>query len=218
MSRGELDALERQFKARDPDARLMLQVRDDVPGAFEAVVARYQDRLVGVLFHVVGDFEEAEDLSQDVFLRVYRTRKAYRPRAKFSTWLFTIANNLAINHARGKARKPLKTVGPVVESGGSMDEAPVLSVPSREGTASAQMRKVELSEAVHEALRGLNEDQKMAVLLSKFEGMSYAEIGAVMSRSTAAIKSLLSRARNQLREQLEPCLALESPPTRSAGE
>jgi len=217
VSRAELDALERQFTARDPDARLMLQIRDDVPGAFEAMVARYQDRLVGVLYHIVGNFEEAEDLSQDVFLRVYRTRKAYRPRAKFSTWLFTIANNLAINHARGKGRKPLKTVGSDAGADGSVDEAPVLNVASREGTASAQMRKVELSEIVREALQGLNEDQKMAVLLSKFEEMSYAEIGAVMNRSPAAIKSLLSRARNQLRERLEPYLALESPPTRGAG-
>ena len=224
MSQGELDALERQFAARDPDARLMLQIRDDVPGAFEAMVARYQDRLVGVLFHIVGDFEEAEDLSQDVFLRVYKTRKSYRPRAKFSTWLFTIANNLAINHARSKGRKPLKTVGAESSADGSVAESPVLSVPSREGTASAQMRKVELSEIVHGALQGLGEDQKMAVLLSKFEEMSYAEIGAVMNRSPAAVKSLLSRARNQLREQLEPYLTLESPPppppppTRSAGD
>lgn len=216
MSRGELDALERQFAARDPDARLMLQIRDDVPGAFEAMVSRYQDRLVGVLFHIVGDFEEAEDLSQDVFLRIYRTRKTYRPRAKFSTWLFTIANNLASNHARSKGRKPVKTMGGGGED--SMAESPALNVPAREGTASAQMRRVELSEVVREALQGLGEDQKMAVLLSKFEEMSYAEIGAVMNRSPAAIKSLLSRARNQLRERLEPYLALESPPARGARE
>lgn len=216
VSHGELDALERQFAARDPDARLMLQIRDDVPGAFEAMVSRYQDRLVGVLFHIVGDFEEAEDLSQDVFLRIYKTRKAYRPRAKFSTWLFTIANNVASNHARSKGRKPVKTLG--AGDDGSRAESPVLSVPSREGTASAQMRRVELSEIVREALQGLGEDQKMAVLLSKFEEMSYAEIGAVMNRSPDAVKSLLSRARNQLRERLEPYLTLESPPTRSAGE
>ena len=102
MSQVALDALERQLKARDPDVRLMLQVRDDVPGAFEVLVQRYQDRLVGILFHLVGNREEAEDLSQDTFLRIYKARKGYRPRAKFSTWLFTIANNLALNHLRGK--------------------------------------------------------------------------------------------------------------------
>src|SRR3954470_18555820 len=91
VSRGELDALERQLESRDPDVRLMLQVRDDVPGAFEVLVQRYQNRLVGILFHLVGSREEAEDLSQDTFLRIYKARKGYCPRAKFSTWLFTIA-------------------------------------------------------------------------------------------------------------------------------
>lgn len=76
MSHGELDVLERQLEARDPDVRLMLQVRDDTPGAFEALVQRYQDRLVGILYHLVGSLEEAEDLSQDVFLRIYKAPRA----------------------------------------------------------------------------------------------------------------------------------------------
>src|SRR6516164_9062596 len=91
---------------RDPDIRLMLRVRDDEPGAFEQLVAQYQHRLVGVMNHVVGNAEEAEDLAQEVFLRVYRARQKYRPRSKFSTWLFTIANNLALNCLRSRQRKP----------------------------------------------------------------------------------------------------------------
>src|SRR3954470_14479947 len=101
------ETLEQQLEARDPDVRLMLQVRDDVQGAFEVLVERYQHRLVGVLVHLIGRVEEAEDLTQDVFLRIYRARKGYRPRAKFSTWLFTIANNLASNHLRSKGRSPI---------------------------------------------------------------------------------------------------------------
>src|SRR5260370_26732972 len=101
------EALEQQLEAKDPDVRLMLQVRDDVQGAFEALVERYQHRLLGVMVHLVGRVEEAEDLTQEVFLRIYRARKGYRPRAKFSTWLFTIANNLALNHLRGKRRHPM---------------------------------------------------------------------------------------------------------------
>ena len=100
------ETLEQQLEARDPDIRLMLQVRDDVSGAFEVLVNRYQHRLLGVMVHLVGRVEEAEDLTQEVFLRIYRARKGYRPRAKFSTWLFTIANNLALNHLRGKGRNP----------------------------------------------------------------------------------------------------------------
>src|SRR5438270_14043910 len=105
------DALEQQLEAKDPDVRLMLQVRDDVQGAFETLVERYQHRLLGVMVHLVGRLEEAEDLTQEVFLRVYRARKGYRPRAKFSTWLFTIANNLALNHLRGKGRNPTVALG-----------------------------------------------------------------------------------------------------------
>lgn len=217
MSRGELDALERQLESRDPDVRLMLQIRDDAPGAFEVMVSRYQDRLVGVLYHIVGNLDEAEDLSQDVFLRVYKARKGYRPKAKFSTWLFTIANNLAMNHARSKGRSPT-AVAAGAGGDGSRAETPLgHALPSREATASAQMRKVELSEVVRDALAVLNEDQKMAVLLNKFEEMSYAEIGAVMNRSPAAVKSLLARARNELRERLEPYLALDAPPGRGEG-
>jgi RNA polymerase sigma-70 factor, ECF subfamily len=91
-----IEALEQQLEARDFDVRLMLQVRDDVQEAFEVLVTRYQHRLMGVLVHLVGRVEEAEDLTQEVFLRIYRARKGYKPRAKFSTWLFTIANNLAL--------------------------------------------------------------------------------------------------------------------------
>ena len=75
------------------------------------LVERYQNRLVGILFHLVGNRDEAEDLCQEVFLRIYKARKGYRPRAKFSTWLFTIANNLALNHLRSKGRNPSVPLG-----------------------------------------------------------------------------------------------------------
>ena len=96
-----------QLALRDPDIRLMLRVRDNEAGAFEELVELYQHRLVAVLHHLVGNAEEAEDLAQEVFLRVYRARHKYRPRAKFSTWLFTITNNLALNHLRARSRKPV---------------------------------------------------------------------------------------------------------------
>ncbi len=200
-------ALEQQLEAKDPDVRLMLQVRDDVQGAFETLVERYQHRLLGVMVHLVRRVEEAEDLTQEVFLRIYRARKGYRPRAKFSTWLFTIANNLAMNHLRGKGRNPTVSMGMGAEGTGSQ---PLLTAGeralARDGTPSSQMRQVELSEVVREALDQLGEDQKLAVLLNKFEEMSYAEIAEVMGRSEAAVKSLLARARNHLREHLEPYL------------
>jgi RNA polymerase sigma-70 factor, ECF subfamily len=200
----EIQGLEQQLEARDPDVRLMLQVRNDVPGAFESLVDHYQNRLVGIFFHMVGNREEAEDLCQEVFLRIYRSRKGYRPRAKFSTWLFTIANNLALNHLRRKGRNVSLPLGGAT---GSQPISPVAQhLVGREGTPSSQVRQAELSDLVRDALATLGEDQKMAVLLNKFEEMSYAEIADVMGRSPAAVKSLLARARNELREQLEPYL------------
>src|SRR6476646_7038239 len=104
MPIGQTSAL---MALRDPDIRLMLLVRDDDAVAFGELVERFQNRLVAVMHHLVGNADEAEDLAQEVFLRVYRTRKKYRPRAKFSTWLFTIANNLAMNVLRDRKRRPV---------------------------------------------------------------------------------------------------------------
>ena len=194
----------------------MLQVRNDTASAFEALMERYQNRLVGVLYHLVGSLEEAEDLTQDTFLRIYKSRKGYRPRAKFSTWLFTIANHLALNHMRRQNRRPAVTLGR--GSDGALDIAPTgRKLGSRETTASSQVRKIELSEVVQDALRTLGDDQRLAVLLNKFEGMSYGEIGEIMNRSPAAVKSLLARARNELREQLSPYMTLGDRTPRADG-
>src|SRR5262245_51673671 len=97
---------------RDPDIRLMLRVRLDDPDAFAEIVERYQHRVVGIMHHLLGNREEAEDLAQEVFLRIYRNRLKYTPTAKFSTWLFTIANNLALNVMRSRQRKPTVPLPP----------------------------------------------------------------------------------------------------------
>lgn len=197
--------LERQLAARDPDVRLMLQVRDNVQGAFEVLVRRFQDRLIVVLTHLVGNPADAEDLAQETFLRVYRARKGYRPQAKFSTWLFTIANNLALNHKRTRARRPSGSLDIGTDSRPNLSAADRVASPI--DTASGQLRRDELEHIVRDAIGTLGDDQRLAVLLNKFEEMSYAEIATVMNRSEAAVKSLLARARMELRSQLEPYLS-----------
>jgi RNA polymerase sigma-70 factor (ECF subfamily) len=190
--------------ALDPDVRLMLEVRDDSAAAFEELVARYQGRLVTVLKHQVGSRELAEDLAQDVFLRMYRARKSYEPGAKFAAWLFTIANHVAANALRTRSRRHEVTLR-------SSDSGPLGPRPldrmlqaSSGQMPARQLAKVEMRDIVRMALETLNERQRMAVLLSKFEGMSYAEIAVVMEISSQAVKSLLSRARENLREVLQP--------------
>jgi RNA polymerase sigma-70 factor (ECF subfamily) len=191
-----------QMALRDPDIRLMLRVRDDDTAAFPELVKLYQHRLVGVMNHLLGSAEEAEDLAQEVFLRVYRTRKKYTPKAKFSTWLFTIANNLALNALRNRQRKPAVPLD-VNESGPLGPRPAEQLVQNRDASASTCLQHAELAARIRLALDKLNERQKMAVVLNKFEDMGYADIGEVMGLTTKAVKSLLSRARARLREELQ---------------
>ena len=199
--------------ALDPDVRLMLAVRDDSAAAFEELVARYQGRLLTVLRHLVGGREQAEDLAQEVFLRVYRARKSYQPGAKFATWLYTIANHVAANALRSQSRRHEVTLQ-ARDSGrlGAQPLAKMLQASSGQMPA-RQLDKVEMREIVRMSLDALNERQRLAILLSKFEGMSYAEIAEVMEISPEAIKSLLSRARENLREVLQPYIEYGARPT-----
>ena len=202
-----------QLCLRDPDVRLMIGVRDDQPGAFEELVEAYQQRLVGVMHHLVGNAEEAEDLAQEVFLRVYRARKKYRARCKFSTWLFTIANNLALNALRSRQRKPVVPLN--LRDSGPLGPRPAEQlVRDRAAQPAQHVQQRELAGIVQLALAGLNERQRMAVVLNKFEDMSYEEIAEVMRLTPKAVKSLLSRARSNLRDALAPYIYMdgEAPP------
>jgi RNA polymerase sigma-70 factor (ECF subfamily) len=186
---------------RDPDIRLMLRVREDDEQAFAELVERYQHRLVAVLYHLLRRKDEAEDLAQEVFLRVYRARREYHPQAKFSTWLFTIANNLALNALRRRQRKPM--VNLEVHESGPLGPRPQENlVYDRHAGPEGRLDHQELAAVIQQALDQLNERQRMAVVLNKFEDMSYQEIADVMRMSAKAVKSLLSRARTQLRELL----------------
>ena len=204
-----------QMALRDPDIRLMLRVRDaDDRAAFAELVGRFQHRLVSVLRHVVGDAAEAEDLAQEAFLRVYRTRANYHPTAKFATWLFAVAHNLALNAVRDRKRRPV--LNPTTPDGGSA-EVPAAGRP--DDAPSHHLRQLELAAAVRRALDTLNERQRVAVVLSKFEDMPYAEIGAVMGMSEKAVKSLLARARVQLRDALKGYMGVNGGgPAAPAGE
>lgn len=197
-----------QLALRDPDIRLMLRVRDDDAQAFGDLVELYQHRLVTVMHHLVGNNEEAEDLAQEVFLRVYRGRKKYHPKAKFSTWLFTIANNLALNVLRTRQRRP--TIPLNVRDSGPLGPRPAEQLVHDRGDQPHQrMQKQELTDVVQQALDTLNERQRVAVVLNKFEDMNYADIAEVMGLTSKAVKSLLSRARENLRLALQSYIKMD---------
>lgn len=200
------------YALHDPDVRLMLQVRNGDAAAFEELVLRYQNRLVSVLEQLVRKRELAEDLAQEVFLRVYRARGTYKPDAKFCTWLFTIANNVAKNANRSLSRRREVSVTsrPGDERPGKLEQMAQAAsgfMPAR------RMDKVERAEVVHQAIQSLDERQRLALMLSKFEGLSYLDIAATMNLSVEATKSLLFRAREKLRERLEPYMTEGIRPT-----
>lgn len=180
----------------------MLRVQDGDAAAFEELVSRYQNRLLGILEHLVGRRDLAEDLAQEVFLRVYRARFRYLPNAKFSTWLFTIANNLASNARRSLARRREVHVEQRNTDGLTGDALAQLALAASGQMPNRQLDSIETRGVVQLAIQGLNERQRMAVLLAKFEGMSYVDIAEVMQLSPQAVKSLLSRARGSLRDIL----------------
>ena len=191
---------------RDPDVQRMLRVRDDDEAAFVEIVEAYQNRLIGIFTHVLHDSAAAEDLAQEAFLRVYRARHRYQPTAKFATWLFRIANNLASNRQRSVSRR--KEVSLKGTDSGVLGNRPQeeLAMEKSGLMPGRQLDKQEMREVVRRSLDTLNDRQRMAVLLNKFEHMSYADIAASMELSVQAVKSLLTRARENLRLQLEPYL------------
>jgi RNA polymerase sigma-70 factor (ECF subfamily) len=157
---------------------------------------------------MVGSREEAEDLAQEAFLRVYKSRKNYHPKAKFSTWLFTIANNLALNSIRSKKRRP--QVSYLTSESGQQQQVGIdQRLPEKQSQPEIHLHNVELADVIAKALDGLNERQRMAVVLNKYEDMNYADIAVVMGLTPKAVKSLLSRARVNLREVLKKYIYMD---------
>ena len=194
-------SLRNQYLA-DPDVQLMLRVSTGDHSAFEELVLRYQDRLVGFFFHLFHDRPVAEDLAQETFLRIFRSRERYEPTARFSTWLFRIAHNLASNQKRGLSRPREISLASNSDAHDLQPNEKILAeksalMPTR------QLDSLEMRDVVRMAIEELSERQRTAVVLHKFEEMSYEEIGDVMGLGTVAVKSLLSRARIRLKEVLE---------------
>ncbi len=195
-----------RYTNADPDVRLMLRVRDDDAGAFETLVRNYQSRVERLMRQIAPDASAAEDLTQDVFLRIFRSRKRYEPGAKFSTWLFTIAGNVARNAHRSASRRHeyAETDSPHLANGDASGLYGVTQL-AVERSALMPARRMEADEQiarVQAAVERLPERQRVAMVLSRFEHLSYQEIADSMGLTTKAVKSLLSRARVSLRDAL----------------
>jgi RNA polymerase sigma-70 factor (ECF subfamily) len=179
------------------DAEVMLRVKAGDESAFEYLVQKYRRSMVGFMYRMSHNAAAAEDLAQEVFLRVYRSRSGYEASAKFTTWLYRIATNLAVNHARDtRNERPEKMASldePDEETGSTMDVA------DGSPTAEETILRRERMSAIRAKVQALPERQRVAVLMHKYQQMDYKQISEVLKLSESATKSLLFRAYETLR-------------------
>jgi RNA polymerase sigma-70 factor, ECF subfamily len=195
-----IDPDPRDVPGADPDAERMLRFQRGDEQAFAALVKSHQGRVVSLAYRYLGSAHDAEDVAQEVFLRVYRAKETYEPAAKFSTWLYRIAANASLNHLRGrKARRRVATAMP------SPEAAPE---PADENAPAPgeRLEKEELARVLRRIVDELPERQRMAIVLNKYDGLSYEEVAAALEMSVMAVKSLLTRARVNVKERLLPYL------------
>jgi len=191
-----LDKLDMSVIAAGPDAELMLRVKAGDEGSFADLLSRHRDPVVSFLYRMVQNAAIAEELAQDVFLRVYRARASYEPSAKFTTWLYRIATNLALNHIRdGRMQKQTAAIDDPESDVGRELRAP-------EATVEEQLVAQSLGWEVRQAVLALPDKQRAAVLLHKYQDLDYRQIAAALGCSESAVKSLLFRAYEALRERL----------------
>ena len=181
------------------DAEVMLRAKTGDDSAFNYLVEKFRRPMVHFMYRMCHNQGTAEELAQEVFLRVYRSRESYSAEAKFTTWLYRIATNLAMNHARDtkQERRTASLDEPDEESGLKIDVA------DNRATVDQEMLRRERLAAIRRHVEELPERQRMAVIMHKYQDMDYREIGAVLKLSESATKSLLFRAYETLREKLK---------------
>ena len=180
----------------DSDFALMERIGAGDHTAFRQLVERHQHAVIGTVAKMLGNASESEDIAQQVFLRIWRHAKRYRPEAKFTTYLFTITRNLVFNETRRKSRKK------EVSSDEREENSHQLIAANPDRQPDAEILQAELQGAVDAAIAALPETQRLAVVLRRYEQLSYEEIAGVLDLSVSAVKSLLFRARTTLRETL----------------
>ena len=185
----------------DPDAVLMLRVKRGDRAAFADLVEKYKQPVMNFVFRSLRDEIEAEDVAQNVFLQVYKSRDRYKQTAKFSTWLFTIARNLCLNELRRRTRHPAESIEETHAE--HEDQAQRQYEDKTQPAPPETLLQSELAQKVEEALAELPENQRTAILLCRQEDLSYEEIAEILDCSLSATKSLIHRGRETLKEKLK---------------
>jgi RNA polymerase sigma-70 factor (ECF subfamily) len=188
----------------DPDAALMLRVKQGDSAAFTELVEKYKQPVMNLVYRILRDATESEDMAQNVFVQVYKSAHRYEISAKFSTWLFTIARNLCLNELRRRSRHPAESLDAVRPDDG---DQPLRQFEDKKNfTPPESLLQNELAQKIEAALAGLPENQRTAILLCRKNELSYEEISKVLDCSLPATKSMIHRGRETLKEKLKPYL------------
>jgi RNA polymerase sigma-70 factor (ECF subfamily) len=188
----------------DPDAALMLRVKQGDGDAFAQLADKYKQPVMNLVYRMLRDATEAEDVAQAVFIQVYKSAHRYQVASKFSTWLFTIARNLCLNEIRRRSRHPAESIdAPRSEQ----EDQPTQQYEDKSNLgAGERLLAGELEAKIQEALNSLPENQRTAILLCRQEDLSYEEISKIIGCSVSATKSLIFRGRETLKDRLKPYL------------
>jgi RNA polymerase sigma-70 factor, ECF subfamily len=187
--------------AQDADSSAMRRLREGKDLALNEIMERWQRRVTSYLLRFTGNETVATDLAQETFVRVYQARERYRPTAKFSTWLFAIASNLAREHLRWLRRHPTASLNEVSESTSERPLSETVAADGLNPSESADSR--EQTRAVREAIMSLPNDLREAIVLFEYEDMSHEQISRITGSSKKAVETRLYRARGILRERLK---------------
>ncbi len=199
-----LVTLSRMPVTSDPDAALMLRVKRGDRAAFTELVEKWKQPVMNFIFSTLRDETEAEDVAQNTFVQVWKSRARYERTAKFSTWLFTIARNLCLNEIRRRSRHPAESLE---ETHGETDDQPSRQFEDKNiRLATENVLHGELAKKIEEALAELPENQRTAILLCRRDEVSYEEIAEILGCSLSATKSIIHRGREALKEKLKPYL------------
>ena len=187
------------------DIELMLAVQGGDEEAFSELVERHRNKVVTLAHRYLKNRADAEDLAQEIFWKVYRARARYQPEAKFTTWLYRIAANSCLNEVRNRKNRPTHGAASLYDAGG--DDTAAARVADETGLAPEDaVERDELKAQVRAAVDELPERQRLAILLNKFHGLGYEELAETMEMTVPGVKSLLVRARENVRRRIEPYL------------
>jgi len=182
------------------DIALMLRVGKQDEQAFEELITRHQHAVIGTAAKMLNSTLEAEDIAQQVFIRLWKSAPRYKPKAKFTTFLFTITKNLVFNESRRRSRKKESSIEE------REDDFHLQTPDTQNSSPDKELLQGELQKAIDTAINNLPEKQRMAVILRRYQNMSYDEIADILELSVSAVKSQLFRARNVLRDSLQQYL------------